>query len=481
MQSAISRQIANLAGPVDVAESVSSTPSTPSAYMSSRTYETAPPRAPPERTASFDGPLSAPMLRSAGDEGDGLVIARRPSEPFSGSKQLRVLIHQPVRSPDLAVCENCGSPVHVVAPSASPTPVAPVAPEVTVLREPLACVGFNKDCEANWSEIVRKFLVYPDRARRVRRTAGGSESPAKESPIRGSPRAKQPPLSEGFSTKNPGRQRPRSLVLSKLEVSTTRGRQSAAPAASTPARGPRPFISYTRTKDGTSLTTEVAILRGLFPKEGGARENMLQSGGELDSLDLPDLDASDDEIESDIDERPRRSESVPLLGTHDAERGRPWTRARSGTETFGIAAPSRLDPKCPVRIIPIEWLGSPSAGDGIDRRKSMGGIAAYKSWEEERDKTIVKRQVTTGLKRCLQLDLRGFPHSGEQVFQDDDTGVYHLGARLTSRALAEADRFIRTARAVFGTDAWRQDQDAVCLDVSHREHLGEYSAAARLR
>jgi hypothetical protein len=49
----------------------------------------------------------------------------------------------------------------------------------------------------------------------------------------------------------------------------------------------RPFISYIRTREGTSLATEIPIIRSLFPNEG-ERDSLLQSGGELDMFDDDD-------------------------------------------------------------------------------------------------------------------------------------------------------------------------------------------------
>jgi hypothetical protein len=57
-----------------------------------------------------------------------------------------------------------------------------------------------------------------------------------------------------------------------------------------------PFFSFTRTQEGTSLTTDVSLLAALFPPN---ERHMMICAGELDALDAQssstDSDSEDDE------------------------------------------------------------------------------------------------------------------------------------------------------------------------------------------
>jgi hypothetical protein len=116
-----------------------------------------------------------------------------------------------------------------ISASASPPPSPiPTSPEITVLSAPLACVGFAKSAERACNERLRKYITWPERS-----------------------------LFE--------------WEQDRLDL--------AGDVGESQSRG-RPFVSYTRTEDGTSLVTEVKALRGMFPA-GDMEELVMRRGRRL--------------------------------------------------------------------------------------------------------------------------------------------------------------------------------------------------------
>ncbi len=201
---------------------------------------------------------------------------------------------------------------------------------ITVLPSPLACVGFALNAERQAGEQIRQLIVWPERA----------------------------------------------LPYWKSDSSTTLSNENENESSQ------RPFISYTRTEDGSSLFTEIRVLKALFPREG-TNAVELQSGGEL----AWDTDSEDGDIEDQLSMMSPHKRTLSLPSIH-----RDWI----------VEGDS-------VGSIPILWSGVSARSLSVK-------------------KILSEKDETGGRKRCLQLDLRGV---GEKYGED---GAYHLG-ELTSFSL----------------------------------------------
>ena len=142
-------------------------------------------------------------------------------------------------------------------------------------------------------------------------------------------------------------------------------------------RDGRPFVACIRTEEGTSLATEIPIVRSLFPNEE-ERQALVQSGGELSMFE------SEDEGEADV-------------GT-----GKPSVRDRS---TVSIA-----------RSKPVTTLTTSDSGYGsefstpwIDASEASPPRASLALDDVElcRFARFGERKPERGVKRCVQLDFRG--------------------------------------------------------------------------
>lgn len=217
-------------------------------------------------------------------------------------------------------------------------------PELTVLPSPLACVGFSHTIERQTAERVRQLVVWPEQARK-------------------------------------SWQRKR---LSGIDLEAEAG---------------RPFVTYTRTEDGASITTETRILRWMFGRKHFTDEEgysnveettEFQLGGQLAAgyiTDTTDLSDTDDEA---LRESSTESGSIVGLQTPPLEAPQQPTSPRDSA-------------------IPIAWSRA--------NRRSTISL-----------KSQGQRQSTdrAGRKRCLQLDLRGL--EDEQVETPDalQSRVYHM-------------------------------------------------------
>ncbi|WRT68067.1 uncharacterized protein IL334_005042 [Kwoniella shivajii] len=282
------------------------------------------------------------------------------------------------------------SPLTPSHPSSSPTrSMPPPTPEITVLPPPLACVGFSKSAENRLSERVRKFLVWPERCTTsslIRKDNGSSQAE----------------------------------VLEEFEIEKER---------------PRPFISYTRNEDGTSLVTEVRILRGFFAN-GENQDEELHSGGELFEDHHPEQEDdyhsdhssynyfhSDDDVNADVDTE----------GEDENENGS-YMRDEIETNRFNgqtFTPPPDFLPKYTYSLPPTPserntfdvFTPSTSTDDESRSEYSVGEIPIR--WCEREFKSEGK-----GRKRCLQLDLRcvSDPSMSEDESErpGEDQGAYHL-------------------------------------------------------
>lgn len=189
----------------------------------------------------------------------------------------------------------------------------------------------------------------------------------------------------------------------------------------------RPFVSYTRTEDGTSLVTEVKALRGMFPA-GDMDELDVQCAGELSCDD----DDEEDDCDSDSEEERELEVEYPILSpsidfdilmtyaSNDVP-PTPLLTASSITSSPGkkrLSLP--LSPRSEIEI-PFSWSRRTTRSMSVKQSQVMaldGDNQKVKSHREKR---------SNGTKRCLQLDLRGVSSSAEEA--------YHLGISSISTFL----------------------------------------------
>ncbi|WVQ84389.1 hypothetical protein IAT38_006541 [Cryptococcus sp. DSM 104549] len=197
------------------------------------------------------------------------------------------------------------------------TPPLTPHPEITVLPNPLACVGLSPGAGVRLGERVRKFLVWPKRAVGVgggSGSASGSGSGGVGASMgwggavagMGSGERWDGGMDwEAGESEGEGGDEGEGGWESETEVSDLVPLHHPASPRPTPAprAGPstpttkRPFISYTRNEDGASLVTEIRVLRAMFAGD----EDEVQSGGEL-GWGGADAPVDDDEEEDDDDD-----------------------------------------------------------------------------------------------------------------------------------------------------------------------------------
>jgi hypothetical protein len=180
----------------------------------------------------------------------------------------------------------------------------------------------------------------------------------------------------------------------------------------------RPFVSYTRTEDGTSLVTEVKALRGMFPA-GDMEELDVQCAGELSCDDDDDDDEDDCDSDSDSDEGgeveyPILSPSIDLdltmsYASNDVSPTPPLT-ASSTTSSPGkkrLSLP--LSPRSEIEI-PFSWSRRTTRSMSVRQSQSMSVDGDTQKVKRHRERR------SNGTKRCLQLDLRGVSSSAQEAY-----------------------------------------------------------------
>ncbi|KAJ9100889.1 hypothetical protein QFC20_005378 [Naganishia adeliensis] len=268
---------------------------------------------------------------------------------------------------------------------------------VSVLGSKIAVVGLNKETERQWEHRVQVFLNYPEEQSRVvnNRHVDGSDL--------------------------------EDIQYGDISRDTEEQGLSTAPTK-TGGFTKRPFISYIRTEDGTSLSTEIPIIRSLFQVD--EREGLVQSGGELGIFD-------DDEDEDDEHEEPSRHRRD---GTSD----RGSSSFRSNRQIEGISPSSSCRSKNMFDSGYGSAFGPPPWGGlgGFDHAHQAG-----ESFEDNNHSAAceharrIDRKPERGVKRCLQLDFRRLKADGSEVEGLGDGGldqtrlIARVSGRLQSRGL----------------------------------------------
>ncbi|WWC71054.1 uncharacterized protein I206_105007 [Kwoniella pini CBS 10737] len=260
-------------------------------------------------------------------------------------------------------------------------PASTPTPEITVLSSPLACIGYSRSAENRFAEKVKKFLVWPERC------------------CPSSKHTHHLMYDEDDGTE--------SEISTSLYIEKPRS---------------RPFISYTRNEDGSSLVTEVKALRIIFNDENddeySKASELIRFGGELFHENYQEGDENEGDYHSHSEGESIYSVSNNVkefsgqLITPPPERNKLISR-KEKLEDHNVQHVDYSLPPTPsdrhfdpfeedtrseysVGEVPIKWSGKDVSG----RSENDGSI---------------------GKKRCLQLDLRGF-----NDWNEDEGGAYHL-------------------------------------------------------
>lgn len=151
-------------------------------------------------------------------------------------------------------------------------------------------------------------------------------------------------------------------------------RLCSSPSSCGEGQGGRPFVACIRTEEGTSLATEIPIVRSLFPNEE-ERQALVQSGGELGMFE------SDGEMKE-------------AVGS-----GEPGWRDSS---TASSARSKQTSDSGYVSAFGEPWIEASDAPPTLPRAGlALDGVVAC------RFARLGERKPERGVKRCVQLDFRG--------------------------------------------------------------------------
>ncbi|KAF8915349.1 hypothetical protein CPB85DRAFT_1387826 [Mucidula mucida] len=217
----------------------------------------------------------------------------------------------PPASPTPAVLTRANSPTGVRA-DADTGPRSkshsPHAGQVHVLNSDLTCVGLQDAAAEQWSLKIVKLVAFPDLIQTE--SAYGSPSPISVSDS-------DSDSEDGYFSHSPSSDSPLSSATSNSHSRSTSDLPSALKPPSkhlispltplridtTPLPPPPPpsipFFSFTRTAEGSSLTTDVRVLAALFPE---TERHMVICGGELDFLDQSAHMTPEDDDDSEEEE-----------------------------------------------------------------------------------------------------------------------------------------------------------------------------------
>ncbi|OCF75343.1 hypothetical protein I204_04198 [Kwoniella mangroviensis CBS 8886] len=281
--------------------------------------------------------------------------------------------------------------------STSPSPArstSSITPEITVLPSPLACIGFSKSAENKFSERVRKFLVWPERCYAPR------------------------PLIDDDDDDLDG---------------TTDG-------CSLPLPRGRPFISYTKNEDGSSLVTEIEVLKHIFTNDNGEEDGEeYGKSSELIRSDQEELFFQDHEDPQEDEEYHSISDDSTSYHSSDETSHHPpgeETTRRFNGQTFTPPP----DTPCPLEYsLPptpydrrsfdvshnINDEANHEHGHDCDDGKSDYSVGEVPiKWLAGKEPSGNSSGNTGGRKRCLQLDLRGV--GDFDLADNEEKGAYHL-------------------------------------------------------
>ncbi|ORX37131.1 hypothetical protein BD324DRAFT_650742 [Kockovaella imperatae] len=289
-------------------------------------------------------------------------------------------------------------------------------PEITVLASPLACIGFSRLAEQSTFEKIRQLIVWPRRAEI---------------------NWKRRSLTLYSDLLTPLSSLPPTPRTGKFEDSDMTQSAAAGHGFHDQAqRQTRPFLSYTRTTDGSSLISSVQVLRDMFGShtEGEVLElddqvyygngDLFDSGSEVSARSEAESEASDGE--QDVGGRlPDRSRPISFPLTPDESPNletdigndavRQWGRPDGESDTDNVEE-TKVRPRRSAGNR-VSWVDS-SIVAGTSSILSANTAAGDDRATPASDSNVKRR----GRKRCLQLDLTGVADADDV----QDQGVYHM-------------------------------------------------------
>ena len=185
-----------------------------------------------------------------------------------------------------------------------------LASKISILPDELVCVGLNMEYESLWQDrLVRAFFYSDDVLPSI---APVSDVVELNFEPEGSPACSTEPLSNSTDLKS-SRNRAHHPRPNLRSTSSALSMPQASPATIA-AEQPVPFVSFTATEDGSSLTADIRLLRRLFP--GKDDENMVYTigdggltgswtGEEEDDIMLEEVEVDVESFDDPPDERGR--------------------------------------------------------------------------------------------------------------------------------------------------------------------------------
>ena len=157
--------------------------------------------------------------------------------------------------------------------------------EVTILDPDLTCVGLSEDSADVWALKIVKLVAFPDLILSRSRPSSRKNSIDKDAPPTVRSGIPTPDSSEDEGNEKPTSRKNQMFTSSCITPVTPMipTRKPASP------RDGVSFFSFTRTEEGSSLTTDVSIVSSLFPQN---ERHMLICAGDLSESE-EDLDRDD--------------------------------------------------------------------------------------------------------------------------------------------------------------------------------------------
>ncbi|BEJ10691.1 hypothetical protein CspHIS471_0101130 [Cutaneotrichosporon sp. HIS471] len=343
-------------------------------------------------------------------------------------------------SPEMAQAASINASVRTDTPADTP----PIA-EITVLASPLACIGLSADVEASLSARLRKLLVWPERSVLALERARGRKADDE---------------ADAFERRN-------------------RSKRAAEASARALSR-PRPFISYTRTEDGTSIMTEVRVLRAML----SVAERADIGATELEGSDSEWSDEDRTPASSSEDGTASRSRSLPSQSGHSL-------RGHDATEIpiFWATPPSTPNSARFPGIGGFTPIMRSASGSGAERSSRARLLELERQMEREYDLELEEaRQFRyareTPLSR-LSSSSRSRLGAGHSRTRSDTVSLGVLQHRTIQGALGFVDPRIRRASEGGSREPWAPDPEPAPEDVveekSESEEEEEDTRASMMR
>ncbi|BEI85607.1 hypothetical protein CcaverHIS002_0510080 [Cutaneotrichosporon cavernicola] len=345
-------------------------------------------------------------------------------------------------SPEMALAASINASVRTDSPADTP----PLA-EITVLASPLACIGLSADVEASLSARLRKLLVWPERSVLALERARGR---------------KADDAADAFERRN------RSKRAGNLNTWNRNKPSQAAEASARALSRPRPFISYTRTEDGTSILTEVRVLRAML----SVAERADIGATELEGSDSEWSDEDQIPTSSSEDGTASRGRSLPSQSGHSL-------RGRDVTEIpiFWATPPSTPNSARFPGIGSFTPIMRSASGSGAERSSRARLLELERQREREYDLELEEaRQFRyareTSLSR-LSSSSRSRLGTGHSRTRSDTVSLGVLQHRAIQGALGFMDPRIRRASEGGSREPWAPDPEPAPEDVVEEKSESE--------